>query len=254
MLSYPITVRNNFCTQGQNTFHIQICTMTTFHSGFVWLATSGFGLFMESHVLGCSNLNAFQKQYMWSLDALQFLSAELSFSGCLIIKSLFQLLLANICKRCMHDASSATMSNWLKIQQVVIFGMLAKNSMHGAISSVRPIHTITNAEVQSCLERQVVLIMSHTMFLEVHPLLLKLHKKNTGQRMLRTLLSCKIIRYPHVDEHHVSRIPKYGHRFLVPHLLKHVFSIVYMCRNEFFVPGLVLIIFLLLARAFCSQK
>jgi len=48
--------------------------------------------------------------------------------------------------------------------------------------------TLASAEVQSCLERQVVLIVSSTNLLEFYPLLLKLHKENIGQRMLRTLL------------------------------------------------------------------
>jgi len=49
MLRYPITFRNNFCTQSQNTLHTQLWTVATCHSCFVWLACSEFGSFMEWH-------------------------------------------------------------------------------------------------------------------------------------------------------------------------------------------------------------
>jgi len=48
--------------------------------------------------------------------------------------------------------------------------------------------TLTSVEVQLCMEKQAVLIMSLTNFLEVHLILLKLYEANTRQRAFRTLL------------------------------------------------------------------
>jgi len=48
--------------------------------------------------------------------------------------------------------------------------------------------TLTSVEVQSYLERQIILIMCPTYLLEVHPLLLELPKEKTGQRILQTLI------------------------------------------------------------------
>jgi len=59
--------------------------------------------------------------------------------------------------------------------------------MRGAFHQLYP-HNLTSVEAQSCLERQVVLNMFHTNFLEVHLILLKLYKENTGLRTFRTFL------------------------------------------------------------------
>jgi len=69
-LSNPITFRNKIYTQGQNMFHTHIWTVETFHSGFVWLVNSEFGLFMEWHGLNSHIANAFRIQYIWDSTCL----------------------------------------------------------------------------------------------------------------------------------------------------------------------------------------
>jgi len=86
MLSYPITFRNNFCTQGQNTFHTH--TLNSCNISFLFCLTGLFGIwFFYGVTCLSSSLNAFQMQYMGSLHALQFLYGEHSFSVSLVIKS-----------------------------------------------------------------------------------------------------------------------------------------------------------------------
>jgi len=73
MLSYPITFRNNFCTQGQNTFHTH--TLNSCNISFLFCLTGLFWIwFFYGVTYLSSSLNAFQMQYMGSLHALQFLS------------------------------------------------------------------------------------------------------------------------------------------------------------------------------------
>ena len=86
MLSYPITFRNNFCTQDQNTFHTH--TLNSCNISFLFALTGLFGIwFFYGVTCLSSSLNAFQMQYMGSLHALQFFSGEHSFSASLMIKS-----------------------------------------------------------------------------------------------------------------------------------------------------------------------
>jgi len=88
MLSYPITFRNNFCTQGQNTFHIHTHTLNSCNISCLFCLIGLFGnWFFYGVTCLSSSLNAFQMQYMGSLHALQCLSGERSFYSSLIIKS-----------------------------------------------------------------------------------------------------------------------------------------------------------------------
>jgi len=86
MLSYPITFRNNFCTQGQNTFHTHTLNSCNISHLFCLIALFRIWFF---HGVTClsSYLNPFQMQYTGSLHASQFLSGEHSFSASLMINS-----------------------------------------------------------------------------------------------------------------------------------------------------------------------
>jgi len=86
MLSYPITFRNNFCTQGQNTFHTY--TLNSCNISFLFCLTGLFEFwFFYGVTCLSSSLNEFQMQCMGLLHALHFLSGEHSYSASLIIKS-----------------------------------------------------------------------------------------------------------------------------------------------------------------------
>jgi len=159
MLRYPITFRNNFCTQSQNTLHTQ--TLNSCNMSFLFCLTGLFGIwFFYGVTCLSSSLNAFQVQYMGSLHALQFISGEHSFSASLIIKSLL-VVTCKYCKWCMHPAPQCP-TGWT-IQQTAIFVMLPKwKCMEHFISCTHT--TLTSVEVQSFLERQVVLKVSLTNF------------------------------------------------------------------------------------------
>ena len=190
---------------------IHLHLKTTFYT-----QNSEFG--SEWHVLNISILNAFQMQYMGTLHALQFHSAEHSLSATLIIKSLFscslQIFANGVCIQCHNVQLVEQYNKWPPSGCCQ-----SRACMEHFIICIHT--TLISVEVLSCLERQVVLI-SPTNFLEVHPLFLKLHTENVGQRTLPTLLFSKRTRYSNVDELQWWWIKKDGHRSMVPHLLKHL--------------------------------
>jgi len=182
--------------------------------------------------------------------ALQFLSAEHSFSACLIIKSLLscyiQVFANGVCIQC-HGVQL--------VEQYISGHLRDAAQVKHAWSISSAVSTPPVLALKSSLERQVVLIMSPINLLEVNPLLLKLHKENTGRRTLRTLPFWEKFRYPHVDELQWSWIPKYGYRFIWSHISWNTsLAPSTSAGMNLFVPGLALIIFILLHVHFIAKN
>ena len=187
-----------------------------------------------------------------TLDTLQFLSTEHSFPASLTIKSFFgcylQIFANGVCIQCHNVQLVEQYSKWPSSGCCP-----SKACMEHFISCIHT--TLTNIEIQSCLETQVVLIMSPTNLLEIHPLPLKLCKENTGQRTRWTLLFWEKTRYLHVDELQWYREFQNTIIVLWSHISWNTSLALCTCAGmNCFVPDLALIRFRLLHVHFVAQN
>jgi len=211
--------------------------VATFHSCFVWLATSEFGSFMEWHVLNSSIPNAFQMQYVGDSTCLTVSLRWTQLSASLIIKSLFELLLAHIFKWCLHPVPQCP-TGWT-IQHVATFGMLPKIEHAWSISSASstpPLLVLKSSRDW----KDTSLLLCLPLFCWKFILYFKTPQRKHRPKNASNTFFWERSRHSHVVELQWSWLPKNGHRFMASHLLKHV------CNIQS--------IFLLLACPFCSQK